>query len=215
LTSTRAARVDRPAATPTLRTTALGFVVRPYLPSDETAWLRCRAPAFLDTSYFDAVERSKPAIPAPGFELVATSPDGELIGVLDITVEADAATIDTIAVHPDHRSRGVARTLLQEGLEHLRTLDVATLDAWTRDDPGTLHWYRSNDFSEGEHYLHVHADYYTDAAEPDRAIGDRRPGLRPMTIFLHAKLEEEATMREQFARVHVCRRFTRNLKGQR
>lgn len=154
----------------------MDFAVRRYLPSDETAWLRCRALGFLDTTYFDAVERTKPVIPAPGIELVATGPDGEIIGVLDASVEDGEATIDTVAVHPDHRSRGVASALLEETLACLRTLGVTTLDAWTREDGGALRWYRSNGFTEGEHYLHVYAHYYTDAAEPYRAICERRPG---------------------------------------
>ena len=78
----------------------------------------------------------------------------------------------------------------------------------TRDDPDTLRWYRAMGFAEGEHYLHVYANYYAEAAEPDRAIAERRPGLRPMQAFLHAKLRDEQLLREQFARVHVCRRFT-------
>lgn len=185
--------------------------VRPYLPTDETGWLRCRALAFLETAYFDDVRRAKPAIADPGFELVAVDPDGEVLGVIDVEVEDEAATIETVAVHPDHQGRGVGRALLQEALDRLAAQGVTALDAWTRDDPGTLRWYRSNGFTEGDHYLHVYADYYTDAAEPDRAIGERRPGLRPMKAFLHAAMAEEAAVREQFARVHVCRRFVREV----
>ncbi|WP_026925286.1 GNAT family N-acetyltransferase [Glycomyces arizonensis] len=191
----------------------MDFAVRRYLPSDETAWLRCRALGFLDTTYFDAVERTKPVIPAPGIELVATGQDGEVIGVIDVAVEGDEATIETIAVHPDHRSRGIASALLEEVLAYLRTQNVATLDAWGREDPSALRWYRSSGFAEGEHYLHVYADYDADAAEPDRAIGERRPGLRPVRAFLHAKIEDEAVMREQFARVHVCRRFVQDVNS--
>ncbi|MCD0444053.1 GNAT family N-acetyltransferase [Glycomyces sp. A-F 0318] len=187
--------------------------VRPYLPTDETAWLRCRALAFLDTAYFDDVKRVRPAIAAPGFALVAVGPDGAVIGVIDVEVEHGAATVETVAVHPDHRSRGVGGALLEEALDRLAALGATTLDAWTRDDPDTLRWYRSNGFAEGDHYLHVYADYYTDAAEPDRAIGGRRPGLRPVKALLHAAMAEEAAMREQFARVHVCRRFVRSVKG--
>jgi hypothetical protein len=40
-----------------------------------------------------------------------------------------------------------------------------------------------------------------------RAISEQRTGLRPIMAFLHANLRDEQVMREQFARVHVCRRF--------
>lgn len=191
----------------------MDHATRRYLPTDESAWLRCRVLAFLDTAYFDDVRTTKPSIPPPGLELVATDVSGEVHGILDISVEGDSATIDTIAVHPDRRSQGIGRALLQEATHRLLALNVATLEAWTRDDPSTLRWYRSNGFAESDHYLHVYADYYTDAAEPDRAIGERRPGLRPIRAFLHGDLGEEATIREQFTRVHVCRRFLRNLSS--
>nr|WP_228562382.1 hypothetical protein [Catenulispora rubra] len=80
---------------------------------------------------------------------------------------------------------------------------------WTPgpDDPDALTWYRATGFAESDHYLHVYANFYTDAAEPKRAIAERRPDLRPVVLFLHAKLAEEARLRKEFARVHVCRRF--------
>lgn len=189
----------------------MDYDIRPYLPEDEQGWLRCRLLSFLGTAYFDDVKTRKPSVPPPGLELVAAGPGGEIHGVLDIEVEDEAATIETIAVHPDHQSLGIGRALLDEAVRRLAVLRVTTLDAWTRDDPATLRWYRANGFAESEHYLHVYADYYTDAAEPDRAIGERRPGLRPIKAFLHGRMEEEAVMREQFARVHVCRRFMRKL----
>ncbi|MGW4471438.1 GNAT family N-acetyltransferase [Nonomuraea sp. NPDC004354] len=189
----------------------MSYVIREYRPADEASWLRCRVLAFLGTAYFDAVEKSKPHIPAPGFELIAVAGSGVVLGILDVTVDGELATIDTVAVHPDHQYRGIGRALLGEALRRVAALNVSTLDAWTRDDPGTLRWYRANGFSESEHYLHVYANYYTDAEEPDRAIGNRRPGLRPIALFLHAKLQEEQSMREQFARVHICRRFMMEL----
>jgi hypothetical protein len=57
----------------------------------------------------------------------------------------------------------------------------------------------------------VYANAYTEAGEPDRAIGERRPGLQPVMAFLHANLRDEQSMREQFARVHICRRFALEL----
>jgi ribosomal protein S18 acetylase RimI-like enzyme len=190
-----------------LRITALNHVIREYRPADETSWLRCRVLSFLNTPYFDDVLKSKPETPAPGFGLVAAEEHGTVIGIVDVTVEDELATIDTIAVHPDHQNQGLGRALLAEARARVSALNVATLDAWTRDDPATLRWYRAMGFTESQHYLHVYANYYTDAGEPDRAINERRAGLRPMAAFLHASLEGEQLMREHFARVHVCRRF--------
>ncbi|MCX4751336.1 GNAT family N-acetyltransferase [Kitasatospora sp. NBC_01287] len=189
----------------------MNHVIREYTRTDETSWLRCRVLSFLSTAYFDDVLTAKPVVPAPGFELVAADDSGAVIGILDVTVEGDLATIDTVAVHPDHQHRGIGRALLAEARTRAGALGLPTLDAWTRDDPDTLRWYRAMGFAESDHYLHVYANYYTDVAEPDRAITERRPGLRPMAAFLHANRRDEQLLREQFARVHVCRRFALQL----
>ncbi|GHJ39392.1 hypothetical protein Sm713_50010 [Streptomyces sp. TS71-3] len=67
-------------------------------------------------------------------------------------------------------------------------------------------------FGESDHYLHAYANRYTDPEEPDRAIGSRRPGLRPVAAFLHAEIKDEQRLRREFARVHVCRRFSMRLR---
>lgn len=189
----------------------MSYSIREYTPSDAASWLRCRVLAFLDTSYYDSVERTKPLIPAPGFELVAVEATGAVAGILDVAVEGGLATIETVAVHPDHRRRGLARMLLAEAGIRAVAASATTLDAWTRDDPDTLSWYRAMGFAESDHYLHVYANHYTSADEPKRAVSAPRPGLNPMVLFLHAKLADEQRMREEFARVHVCRRFAKGL----
>ncbi|AYC35884.1 GNAT family N-acetyltransferase [Streptomyces griseorubiginosus] len=185
--------------------------IRDYTAADEASWLRCRVLSFLNTPYFDDVRQTKPEIPGLGFELVATDDSGAVLGVMDVTVDDDLATIDTVAVHPDHQHQGHGRALLAEAQARARALGLTTLDAWTRDLPDTLRWYRAMGFSESSHYLHVYANYYTEPGEPDRAIGSRRPGLKPMAAFLHASLDEEQQLRDEFTRIHVCRRFTQPL----
>jgi len=44
--------------------------------------------------------------PVLGAELVAED-CGAIVGVLDLSAEGQLATIDTIAVHPDHQWRGI------------------------------------------------------------------------------------------------------------
>jgi GNAT superfamily N-acetyltransferase len=186
----------------------VSYAIRAYTPADESSWLRCRVLAFLDTGFYDAVVPAKPAIAAPGLELVAVDEAGAVVALMDTGVEGGLATIDTVAVHPDHRRRGLGRELLDRTLAWARTAGATTLDAWTRDDADTLAWYRSMGFAESDHYLHVYAFYYTDPAEPARAIAEPRPGLKPIMVFLHARLEDEERLRGEFARVHVDRRFS-------
>ncbi|MGW2404004.1 GNAT family N-acetyltransferase [Streptomyces sp. NPDC001739] len=155
--------------------------------------------------------QSKSKISSPGFELVTVDASSTVIGIMDVSVEDGLATIDTVAVHPDHQRQGIGRTLLVHAQAQARAAGASTLDAWTRDLPATLGWYRAMGFEESSHYLHVYANHYTASGEPDRAIGSRRPGLRPMAAFLHAKLADEQTLRREFVRVHVCRRFAMTL----
>ena len=187
------------------------YIIREYTAADENSWLRCRVLSFLGTAYFDAVERVKPTIPAPGFELVAVDGRNTVVGAMDVAIEGELATIETVAVHPDHQRRGIGRRLLAEASARACTVPAKMLDAWTRDDPDTLRWYRAMGFTESEHDLHVYANFYTDREEPERAVSSPRAGLRPIMLFLHAKLAEERQMRNEFARVHVCRRFAKTL----
>ncbi|TQM85101.1 acetyltransferase (GNAT) family protein [Saccharothrix saharensis] len=188
----------------------MGYAVREYAADDEPSWLRCRVLAFLGTAFYDDVVPAKPR--EPGVELVAV--DGAVVvGILDLAVDGEHATIETIAVHPDHQHRGIGGALLSRARARARELGATTLDAWTRDDPPTLRWYRAMGFQESDHYLHVIADHRTSADEPARAVV-ARPGLRVAKAYLHADLADEARLRREFARVHVCRRFALPLRGE-
>ncbi|MEK0099432.1 hypothetical protein WDA79_13235 [Streptomyces sp. A475] len=59
--------------------------------------------------------------------------------------------------------------------------------------------------------MHVYANYYTEPGEPDRAVGSRRQGLKPMAVLLHARFDEEQQLRSKFARTHVGRWFVLTL----
>jgi N-acetylglutamate synthase-like GNAT family acetyltransferase len=83
------------------------IAVRDYSEDDEAAWLRCRVLAFLGTAYFDDVMTTKPRAGLVA-ELVAEA-DGCIAGVLDLALDGELATIDTIAVHPDHQRAALAR----------------------------------------------------------------------------------------------------------
>lgn len=182
------------------------IAVRPYRPADEASWLRCRLLGFFDTQYYDDVRTSRPSFANPSIRLVATTPDHGVMGLLDVEIDGARATIDTVAVHPDHRGRGIATTLLDRALAELPP-GVNVLDAWIREDPAANAWYRRTGFVEEHRYLHV----YKGHDEP--ADGFTAPdGLSaPVIAFLHARIEDEDRMRARFRRVHVCRRYVRPL----
>jgi len=188
----------------------MGYAVRDYVAGDEPSWLRCRVLSFLGTAFHDSVVAAKPAV--SGAELVAV--DGDVVvGILDLAVDGGSATIETIAVHPDHQHRGIGGALLSRARARAAALGATTLDAWTRDDPPTLRWYRAMGFAESDHYLHVMADHRASPDEPARAVV-ARPGLRAEKAWLHADMADEARLRREFARVHVCRRFAMALRGE-
>lgn len=194
------------ACTSDVRIGSVPVEVRDYEPEDEQAWLRCRVLSFLGTAYFDDVMAAKKS-PAEGTELVAVE-SGTVVGILDLSVDGSLATIDTIGVHPDHQHRGIGTRLFELACSRAAALGATTIDAWTRDDESALRWYRARGFSESSHYLHIYADHYARAGEPADAVHSR-PGLEPITVFLHTTIDYEAEMRRKFTRVHVCRRFAR------
>lgn len=196
---------------PRLKGRPVPIEIRDYRPADEQAWLRCRVLSFLGTAYFDDVTPAKQS-PAIGAELVAVQ-GGAVVGILDFSMDGNLATIDTIGVHPDHQHQGVGTKLFEFARIRAAALGATTIDAYTRDDEATLRWYRARGFAESNHYLHVYANYYVNADEPGKAV-EPRLGLFPIKIFLHADLVQEAEMRQEFQRVHVCRRFAQPIDVQ-
>jgi ribosomal protein S18 acetylase RimI-like enzyme len=189
-------------------TSVIGTNVRDYGGSDEASWLRCRVLGFLDTAYFDDVWRVHPES-SPGLSLVGALGD-EIVGICEASPASHGATIGTVVVHPDHRRTGLGSVLIGELVRRLKQRGVRQLDAWTRDDPGTLSWYQACGFEVDYRYLHVFAD---GAAEMDSAatVSSR---LIPRFGFFHADTQDaavEADLRQRFSRVHACHRFVQDL----
>jgi ribosomal protein S18 acetylase RimI-like enzyme len=183
------------------------FAVRPYEPSDETGWLRCRVLSFLGTQYYDDVKPRRTVLTDPSTALVAVSLTNEIIGILDVEIEGATATIATIATHPDHQGIGVATALLREALSSLEPGGVATLDAWTRDDVAANRWYQRHGFIEQYRYLHV----YLNDGDDDTGFTTPDGLSTPVTVFTHGRIEDEARMRARFRRVYICRQYLRHV----
>jgi ribosomal protein S18 acetylase RimI-like enzyme len=182
------------------------FAVRPYQRTDESSWVRCRALSFLSTQYYDDVKPSRTVLTQPAIALVAVSHDeATVIGILDIELDGETATIDTIATHPDHQHRGVATGLLRHALPMLRERGASTLDAWTREDVAANGWYQRNAFVENYRYVHVYL------GDTDDHEGFQTPtGLSlPVIAFMHGKLEDENELRRRYARTYICRQYIR------
>ncbi|MFD3404497.1 GNAT family N-acetyltransferase [Kribbella sp. NPDC058693] len=177
--------------------------IRDYRDADAASWLQCRLLSFFGTEYYDDVVVDRPVFSNPAHRVVAVENDA-VVGLMDVEVFPDRATIDVLAVHPDHQRRGLATQLLDAVLPRLRG---GVLDAWTRGDASANSWYQRSGFTENFRYLHVYKSWQ------DAADGFETPeGLgQPVTAFMHAPIELEGSLRSRFARVHVCRQYVRSL----
>ena len=195
---------------PTIRTVWDRMLkIRGYRTTDERSWLRCRLLSFFDTDYYDDVKISKTTFTNDHVELVADNGTG-IVGLLDVEIDGDTATIDSIAVHPDAQREGIASKLLDELLRRIPE-HVTSLDAWTRGTESANGWYASVGFSENQRYLHV----YKDEASGDDGFETPVGLSRPVTAFMHARIELEDAVRDRFSRVHVCRQYLMEIQNKR
>ena len=181
------------------------LTIRPYQPADDRGWLLCRLLSFFDTCYYDDVYTVRTRFELPAIRLVADL-NGQVVGLIDIEIDVSAATIDSIAVHPDHQRGGIASRLLAAAIDELPD-QVTTLDAWTREDHAALNWYQLQGFREAYRYLHV----YKNGDSTDAGFTAPPPLTPPLLAFSHASIEHENELRSQFDRVYVCRQFLREV----
>jgi ribosomal protein S18 acetylase RimI-like enzyme len=190
-------------------TKAPDFQIRRYEDSDEQGWVRCRVLGFLDSAFFDDVRREKEHYTGPAVELVAVAND-LVVGLLDLELEpapgvlwdtdARGGVIWHVAVHPDHRRRGIGSALVERALELAGGSGLEIVQAWTRDDPWVHAWYEACGFRKRYSYLHV----YLQADEVAGEVTMRTAGLRPVLAFAHyvGGPPAEDELRARFKRTH-------------
>jgi len=87
--------------------------------------------------------------------LVAEEKDGTMVGFVmgeiyigEYGISKEKATLDTIGVDPDCQHKGIGKQLIDEFMDHLRTLGVQkinTLVDW--NDSKLIHFFSANQFS--------------------------------------------------------------------
>ncbi|KYD06639.1 hypothetical protein B4102_3024 [Heyndrickxia sporothermodurans] len=193
--------------------------IRAYNQEDEMEWVHCRVLSFLDTAYYDNVLREKEKYVNPAIELVAVE-DHQVIGLIDIEYEVEERTVCSrgqglggmiwhIAVHPDHRRRGVGSQLLSEAEKIAKEKGLNRLEAWTRDDEWVNNWYRNNQFSKVDSYLHVYID---GEAELNGVIKSELSDLYPVQTFAHYVGKDKEKIKKRFKRVHECNCFEKEFE---
>ena len=86
--------------------------------------------------------------------------DGVVIGFLAFEQIADEGSIVEIAVHPDHRRRGIARELIEEAIRHAADLNTVFLEVRESNTPA-IGLYESLGFER----LGVRKGYYQNPKE--------------------------------------------------
>ena len=101
---------------------------------------------------FDKLVHSKDYVPT---SLVAEAESGTVVGFVmgelyigEYGISQEKATLDTIGVDPDYQHKGIGERLINEFMDHLRTLGVRkinTLVDW--NDSKLIHFFSANRFS--------------------------------------------------------------------
>ncbi|MEK4564115.1 N-acetyltransferase [Alkalihalobacillus sp. FSL R5-0424] len=185
----------------------MNIEIRPYQPSDEESWLRCRVLAFLDTAYFDNVLKEKEIYENPSIELVAVR-DNQIVGLIDVEYEFKEKTVCSrgeglggmiwhIAVHPDYRRLGIGNQLLAEAEKQALEKGLNRLEAWTRDDVWVSNWYVENGFKKVDSYYHVFIDN-------NEEVSVKTKGLHFIQGFAHYTGDDLEQISKSYNRVHEC-----------
>jgi len=101
---------------------------------------------------FEKLVKSKDYLPT---SLVAEEEDGTVVGFVmgvlymgEYGIFQEEASLDTIGVDPNYQHKGVGKQLINEFMDHLKTLGVQkinTLVDW--NDSKLIHFFSSNQFS--------------------------------------------------------------------
>ena len=101
---------------------------------------------------FEKLVQSKDYVPT---SFVAALEDGTVVGFVmgelyigDYGISQEEATLDTIGVDPHYQHKGIGERLINEFMDHLRTLGVRKLNTlvdW--NDSKLIHFFSANQFS--------------------------------------------------------------------
>jgi ribosomal protein S18 acetylase RimI-like enzyme len=113
--------------------------------------LKASRPEYYEVK-FEKLFASKDYLPA---SLVAEEEDGTVVGFVmgeiymgEFGIFQEEASLDTIGIDPDYRHKGIGEQLINEFMEHLRTVGVKkinTLVDW--NDSKLIHFFSANHFS--------------------------------------------------------------------
>jgi predicted N-acetyltransferase YhbS len=100
---------------------------------------------------FEILFESRDCLPT---SLVAEKADGTVVGFVmgtlymgEFGIFQEQATLDTLGVDPDHQKKGIGELLLEEFMDHLKSLGVKKLSTLVdREDVNLTRFFGSNRF---------------------------------------------------------------------
>ncbi|MGI6192922.1 MAG: GNAT family N-acetyltransferase [Christensenellales bacterium] len=132
------------------------MIIRKYCDNDEQAWIRCRAIAFLDSSYWNDVKTEKEKYDKPSISLIAEK-DGQIIGFIDTEIDSEHASccregernavIWHLGVLPEYRRLSMAKKLWEETKKRLLAENIHYCEVWTQEDEPANRFYQKMGFT--------------------------------------------------------------------
>ena len=186
------------------------LIIRPYNSLDEENWLKCRLVSFHDSAYYDDVYTKKPIFDNSSLELVAEI-NGKIIGILDLEKDNKdgsicycksgiGAMIWTIAVLPEYRRFGIARTLVLKAKGWTQNKNINFIEAWTRDDKWVTDWYESIGFVRFHSYWHI----YFKGANAKSLFKSNDKDIFPQSVFAHSNKDPKTLDQNKIDRFYKC-----------
>lgn len=104
---------------------------------------------------FERLFKSKEYLPT---SLVAERNDGTVVGFImgelymgEFGIFQQNATLDTIGVDPDYQHKGIGEQLINEFIDHLKSLGVQKINTLVdRNDSKLTHFFSANQFSPSQ-----------------------------------------------------------------
>jgi mycothiol synthase len=127
---------------------AKGYTIRSVqnTENDVQRWVACSNLVFGHTHPPEMYRNFQLGAPSynPDLHLVAEAPGGLFAAIVGLTVDAAnrCATFEPVGTHPDHRRKGLARTVMFEGIRRLQALgtaDVVYVANWGAAEAGKLY----------------------------------------------------------------------------
>lgn len=183
---------------------------------DKAEWIKCHMLIDLDASGGELL-KEKPKYDGKSIELVVTMND-KIVGFLDIELESSLGKICykkvkgngmlwDIGVSKQHRRRGIATRLLNEGIKRAKRYGLQRLEAWTVEEKAKR-FYENYGFIKFYEYHHIRID------KREKLKAFDKNGMHVISLYAHLMPEttlEDITEKYNPKEVFTCSGFEKDV----